>query len=181
MNNYAKKLRESSVWDKEFKDWDDALDNGVLKSDDVPIQNKALLSIFRAGNIVEQIINENLEIYDLSIPQKNVLDALYFCKKEYMTQDELSKFVFSSKGNISTLLTRMKVKGLIKREDNPDNKRQKKISITKKGIEKMELIIEANKDFTMDFLSDNDCKQIIELLRKFRHNFKGVCNEKKGK
>lgn len=170
MNNYAKKLRESNVWDKEFVDWDDAFDNAVLKSDDIAIQNKAAMAIFRSGHIIDSLMNEFLANFDLSIPQKNVLESLYFCKRNDMTQDELSKFVYTSKGNLSTLLSRMESKGLIKKVEDPNNKRRNKISITKEGVNKIELIMDNMDESQFDFLTDDESEKIVKILSKFKHN-----------
>lgn len=179
MNNESRefidKLKNLDIWEKEFENIDDLLDNFMLKSPEIPEFTKAVLSVIRTGDIIKHTSEKYFKKFGLTIAQKSILEALYFCGKEYLTQSQLSKFLYSSKSNISTILERMEEKKLIKREENPQNKREKKVIITKLGIESMEKLISSIKENVVDnVLTIEESKQLKKLLSKLRVNFKGV-------
>ncbi len=163
------KIRASSVWDREFKDFDDVLENGILKSDDLPEIGKAIQSIVRTGDIIKSYIEQFLSKFDLSIAQKSVLDTLFFSKCGYLTQNEISKFMYTSKANVSSILDRMESKGLIKREENKENRREKKVMLTKKGEELLYLTSGHEQfDAVLNSISDEESKKIINITKKLR-------------
>lgn len=168
-------LKSSPIWQQDFKDIDDILENGILKCDIIPLFPKSIISTIRTGDIIKSHAEKLLEQLDISIPQKNILDALNFSQNGYLTQKELSKFVYTSKANISSLLERMEAKGLIEREENKNNKREKLVKITKKGKEKFYTVIQYfYKIHANNVISDEDAKILIEILQKMRNNIKNL-------
>ncbi len=173
-NNQVRNIKDSSVWNQNFKNWDDILDNGILKCKDIDLDDQAMISILRSGKLVEDIFNEFLKHFDLSIAQQSILETLYFCNKDSLTQNELSNWVYSSKANISTLITRMEEKGLIKRTDNPLNKREKLVSITKIGEKKLEEVFEFHSSQKTSLFSIEDAQFLIKSLLDFRNKIKSM-------
>ena len=169
----ARKIKESKVWSQDFKDWDHVLDEGILKCEHIPNPNKAMISIFRTGELLGEVMEKMLSQFDLSIAQKSVLESLYFTKKDYLTQQELSNYIYSSKANISSILTRMEEKGLISREENKMNKREKKVVLTKAGHEKIEAVFEMMNCHDMSqLISESDAKTIIMSSQEIRKHLK---------
>ncbi len=172
-----KQIHKSKVWDKDFENWDDILDNGILKCEGILTESKLMLSIMRTGKILEEIHSKFLsENFDLSIPQLSILEILYFCKKSSgLTQSQLAKNVYSSNANISSLLNRMEIKNIIKREENKNNKREKLIKITSKGKVLLEKVLKILNSHKVDFLNEVESKKLIKLLQKIRKNKKINC------
>jgi DNA-binding MarR family transcriptional regulator len=165
------KIKASKVWDQDFKDIHDVFENGISKCEAIPEFSKAISNIVLAGDVLKDNFEEFLRKRDLSLAQKNVLEALNFCHKEYLTQNELSKFVYTSKSNLSSLLERMERKGLIKRYENKENKREKKVKITKLGIEKYSELItnmQNHVSFFDSILIDKEAKTLNNLLNKVK-------------
>ncbi len=173
-----KQIKKSKVWNQEFESWDEILDKGILKCEYIPEDNKAMLSIVRTGQIIEHIVEQMLSKYNVSIAQKSVLESLYFCENEKMSQSELSKYIFSSKANVSTLLNRMEEKNFIKRENI--SKREKHISLTKEGkklLEKMYCEFGSKKSDL--FKNDKSAKELTNTLLELRSKIKSCGINKK--
>lgn len=166
-------FRKSKIWSKDFKNVEDTMDRGVQEDSDIPEFAKAMQLIIRTGDVMKELGEKHLAKYDLSIAQKGVLAALYYCPQGYMTQINLSKFVYTSKANMSSLLDRMEGKNFIKREENPENKREKKVLISKKGREVFDNLIKDSEKLPFDnILTDSEAKILKELLTKVRDKHK---------
>lgn len=173
-----KLIKKSKVWNQEFKDWDEILDNGIIKCEYIPEDSKSILSIVRTGQIIEQIVENMLSKYNISIAQKSVLESLYFCENEKMSQSELSKYIFSSKANVSTMLNRMEEKSLIKRENI--SKREKQISLTKEGKNLIEKIFaEFGSKHIPFFKNEKEAKELTRTLLELRNKIKSCEANKK--
>jgi DNA-binding MarR family transcriptional regulator len=166
-------FRKSKIWNKDFKDIEDTLDRGVQEDKDIPNFAKAMQLIIRTSDVMKDLGERHLAKYDLSIAQKGVLAALYYCPDGYMTQTNLSKFVYTSKANMSSLLDRMEGKDFIKRDENPENKREKKVLISKKGKGVFDKLIKESEKLPFDeILTDSESKTLIKLLTKVRDKHK---------
>lgn len=172
-------FRKSKIWDKDFENFEDTMDIGVQEDKDIPNFAKAMQLIIRTSDLMKDVGEKYLSKYDLSIAQKGVLAALYYCEDGYMTQVKLSKFVYTSKANISSLLDRMELKLLISREENPENKRENKVLITNKGKQIFIQLIEDSEKLPFDeVLSDSEAKTLIKLLIKVRDKNKELLEDK---
>lgn len=130
---YIETIRASPIWKKNFKDIDDVLDNGLNKCEEIPATARLLRTIMRTGEIIRMKNEELLNELGLTLSQKNILDALFFSGKKGMTQEELSRFSDKSKANISSVINRMEIKGLISKQRDPENQRRNIVNIEKEG------------------------------------------------
>ncbi len=164
--------------DWNFKDKDEMIDKSILSNQDIPNNAKVGIIITRLAQIYEEIQEKILEKYDLTGPQMNVLKMLFFSKTNGITQDKISQMIFTSKANVSTLLSRMQDKELIERIENPNNKREKLVKITNKGKDKIKQIHKAESHRqNINLLSNKDNEQLINLLNKLRSKIKELGNE----
>jgi Transcriptional regulators len=69
---------------------------------------------------------------DINIGFTEQLILMYLCKSDTVNQDTIAKHFMLDKGAIAKTLNKLEEKGLIKRCDNPSNKREKLVSITSK-------------------------------------------------
>lgn len=168
-------FKKSTLWEKEFKNVEDTMDRGVLNDNNIPDFAKSMQLIVRIGDIIKSLGEKHLAKYDLSIAQKGVLVALYFSKNEYLTQIQLSKFVYTSKSNISSLLDRMEKKGFIKREENLENKREKKVIITNDGRAIFEKFLKDSEKLPIDqIISKEEAIFLNNILLKIRNKYKKI-------
>ena len=166
------RLKSSDVWDKDFRDIDDVLDRGIMKCEDIPSIHKAVINIIRTGDMLKSMNEEFLKMYDLTFAQQSILESLFFSNRDYLTQNELSRFIFSSKANVSSVLDKLEAKGLVLREENPENKREKKISITSEGISLLEKVVSTFEENSYDgLLTEEESNQLNEITTKLRNIF----------
>ncbi|MCA9459941.1 MAG: winged helix DNA-binding protein [Nanoarchaeota archaeon] len=166
------KIKNSPVWKQEFENWDDILDKGIMKCNEINNEDKVLILIMRTSKMIEEHQNKFLKKFDLSLAQLNILETLYFCHKEYLNQNELSKWLYSSKANISTIIGRMKEKELIKQIDNPNNKKEKQISLTEKGKNKIETIFSIHAKQKTNLFTQEETNFLINTISKLRFKLK---------
>lgn len=62
---------------------------------------------------------------------------MYLCKADTVNQDTIAKHFMLDKGAVAKALSKLENKEMIQRIDNPDNKREKLISITPTGQSKI--------------------------------------------
>jgi DNA-binding MarR family transcriptional regulator len=55
------------------------------------------------------------------------------CESSYLCQNDVSETIACTKGNVSGLLSRLAAEGLISREENPRDRREKAVRITARG------------------------------------------------
>ena len=114
--------------------------------------------------------------YDMSDISLFTLHAIYSNNKECI-QNDLAEKLALPKQTVCSILDNFEKKGYVKREINPKDKRNRLISLTKKGIKFAKPIIEGleNLDINMlKCLSDEDIKNYVnyqkELIR-FMENY----------
>jgi MarR family transcriptional regulator, organic hydroperoxide resistance regulator len=80
---------------------------------------------------MQAAVGERLRLIGLSIPQCDVLTTL--SEEEGVSQQELAKRLYVTKGNISGLLDRLQSAGLVERRVAASDRRQHSIHLTEAG------------------------------------------------
>ncbi|MGF0109703.1 MarR family winged helix-turn-helix transcriptional regulator [Clostridium sp. SGI.024] len=81
---------------------------------------------------------KRLREFDLTFGEQIII--IFLSKNENVNQESISKRYMIDKGMVAKTLTRLEDKGFIKREQNPNNKRENIISLTEKSAYIMEYI-----------------------------------------
>jgi len=110
------------------------------------------------GRYIKEILDET-EITRAEIP---FLIRVRFSEKT--TQKELVELFKVSEGYTAKLLRKFEDLGYITRHENPDNRRQKIVELTDKGVEKTEELIEIINDWEIKVTS-NMTKEEVKLLK----------------
>jgi len=84
-------------------------------------------------------VSERLRAIDLSVPQCDVLTTL--TEEEGVSQQELAKRLYVTKGNISGLIDRLEAAGLVERRSMAADKRQYALFLTEPGRKAAEAAI----------------------------------------
>ncbi|MFW5704316.1 MAG: MarR family winged helix-turn-helix transcriptional regulator [Nanoarchaeota archaeon] len=173
-SKYLQAIRDSEVWNKDFSDYDDILDNGILECEEIDLTGKFMFSVLRTSQMIEEILTKMLFEHDLSLPQLAVIETLYFGRQKNLSQEKLSKMIFCSKANISSLLNRMEEKKLIIRKENPANKREKIVQITREGENKLYEVFVANHQNCMrsSIIEDEMAKKFVTSLKNVREKIR---------
>lgn len=124
---------------------------------------------------VEELISSFVEFADENlkddiITSNNLRFLLRIRFSDKTTQKDLVNLFKVSDGYTAKILRHFEENGLIKRREDPTNRRRKIVELTEKGIEKTDMIIktidehEKQQSKNMD---PNEFKQLKKLLYKF--------------
>ena len=114
--------------------------------------------------------NSILKPFDISKEQFNVLRILKGQKNKPISLHSVSERMISQSSNATRLVEKLRVKGLVNRNQCPSDRRQVDIMITEKGVKLLEtvnpLVLEDGN--RMRSLSEKEAQQLNELLEKMR-------------
>ncbi len=79
----------------------------------------------------QRLLSQELEALDLSVAKHEVLLAV--AREEGLSQQQLSRRLLVAKSNVTALLQRLVVLGLVRREPNPDDARGRRVYLTDAG------------------------------------------------
>lgn len=107
------------------------------------------------------------------------LILMYLCKCDSVNQDTIAKYFMLDKGAIAKTLNKLEEKAFITRTDNPNNKREKLISITKNS---KDIIVDINKElrewhnYLFTGLNEEEIDQFTSIIKKISINAANVIN-----
>ena len=107
------------------------------KADDLAV--RVWFRFIRLESRLQVAISERLREIGLSVPQCDVLTTL--TEAEGVSQQDLAKHLYVTKGNISGLLDRLEGAGLVERRSTAADRRQYEIYLTPVGRELAERAI----------------------------------------
>ncbi|MDP5071753.1 MAG: MarR family transcriptional regulator [Congregibacter sp.] len=116
---------------------------------------------------VHRVLNQSLASVDLTLAQHEILMTVL--QQDGITQNALSERLHVVKSNVSALLKKLEARGLVERLSDPDDSRNKMISLTQSGNELVERsfklqnkIVEA---MTAE-LSDDDLQHLSDVMSR---------------
>jgi len=120
-------------------------------------------------------IGDRLRAIGVSIPQTDVLTTL--SEEEGVSQQELAKRLYVTKGNISGLIDRLAAAGFVERRPSESDRRQHAIFLTDAGRRMAERAIQVQRDWiavTFGRMEPEDLlaleKQLVTLRDIVRHH-----------
>jgi DNA-binding MarR family transcriptional regulator len=130
--------------------------------------------INRTSLKVKKEFTKRLKPYDITPEQWALLNRLG--EQDGLTQKDLSERTYKDQPNTARILDKLEKKELLKRTDNPSDRRAVLIFLTDKGRHVRKNIIpittQLNKDAAMG-LEKEECHQLISLLNKVYENLNG--------
>lgn len=108
-----------------------------------------------------------LKNQDLTLKEYSILLKIRF--QGITTQNELVKMFNVSGAYIAKLLRKFEDNGYIKRKENPENRREKLVKLTKDGIKKTDELIKVIKNWENQVtarISDDELETLKEILFK---------------
>ena len=109
------------------------------------------------GSFFNRVLKDN----DMTIKELSVLLRIRF--DDITTQQDLVDVFKVSGAYIAKLLRKFEDNGYVKREEDPKNRRKKRVKLTEKGIEKTDELITVIDDWEMEVTSDLTDEEIITL------------------
>jgi DNA-binding MarR family transcriptional regulator len=121
---------------------------------------------------MNEIFSDHLKQFALSIQQYQVLSSLKALKGEPADLQSLSAEMMSKNSNTTRLVEKLRLKGLITRVQNEENRRKVDIRITKEGLTLLDEIDVIQSDFENNVIKNLDSSEISvlnKLLIKIRN------------
>ena len=106
----------------------------VLLSDSRNEHQKALNNIFYTYNFLVDKINEQFKKYDITRQQFNVLCILKQMQPEYASANLIKARMLDKMSDVSRIVERLRLKGLVLRQSAAKDKRSVEVIITQKGL-----------------------------------------------
>ncbi len=131
--------------------------------------------IKKISNNFENSKRTNCVKYDITSQQTSILLYLFNHLDEKVNQKTLEHYYEISSATISGIITRMEAKNLIVRIPNPDDKRDKLITLSVKGEETAKAIKKSILDLEAKIVKgfdDNEIKTLLSFLERMSMNIK---------
>lgn len=140
--------------------------------DELNLPDYTINNILITGNWMNERFSEHLKQYALSIQQYQVLRSLRVLNGEPTDLLSLQAGMVSKNSNTTRLVEKLRLKGLISRIQNEENRRKVDIRITEEGlnllaeIDTPQSVFEKN---TVSNLTKKELKTLNTLLKKIRN------------
>ncbi|MFM6982751.1 MAG: MarR family winged helix-turn-helix transcriptional regulator [Chitinophagaceae bacterium] len=137
-------------------------------------QEKAIVNIIFTANAIEDAFKKALKMYDISLPQYNVLRILKGRKDGYATCGDLKDVMLDKNPDVTRLCDKLVLKKLIVRSNNKSNRRQILLRISDKGLQALE---EINPYFAavnsgLTGISADKLEQLSDILDEIRDSLR---------
>lgn len=127
----------------------------------------AYINLMRAANSVTLRVHRHLRAAKLTVGQFGALEALYHLGA--MRQNELTAKLLCSPGNLSTVLTNLEYRQLVRRKADPSDARCIRVEITERGTRLMDDVFPghvAGLQTALAVLSSAEQETLRSLCRK---------------
>jgi DNA-binding MarR family transcriptional regulator len=131
---------------------------------------KMVVNILRTGNIIDHKVTEVLRDFDITHIQFNILRILEARHPEKLSVGEINNGLLFPTSDVTRLLDRLEKRELINRITCPKNRRKMDISITEKGLQKINEslpeIEKVLKGYYSDRVNETERDVVIEVLKR---------------
>ena len=131
---------------------------------------KMAVNILYTASWLESSNLKRFKPHGITPQQYNVLRILRGSHPKKLMLFDIASRMIDKNSNATRLVEKLRLNGLVTREQCPDNRRQVDIAITAKGLELLAEIDKENEDWhkMLKTLNNAECKQINALLDKLR-------------
>lgn len=146
--------------------------NSNEKNNELSLPAYVIENILQTGNWMNERFSDHLKIYALSIQQYQVLRSLRDLNGEPANLLTLQGEMMSKNSNTTRLVEKLRLKALITRNQNEENRRMVEIRITDAGLELLDEIDNTQKEFensVVKNLASDELETLSKLLIKIRN------------
>ncbi len=134
------------------------------------------IRLLRASRLIEGVTRERLKAqFNATLPRFDVMAALYRTP-DGMLMSEISRFLMVSNGNVTGIVDRLVLDGLVVRSQRDGDRRTSFINLTCKGRALFAAMAAAHEGWVDELLgniSARDAEQLAAKLNSFRSNWEG--------
>ncbi|WP_298366853.1 MarR family winged helix-turn-helix transcriptional regulator [uncultured Lutibacter sp.] len=142
------------------------------KKEALNVPDYTIANILHAGNWMNEKFSDHLKQFAISIQQFQVLRSLKKMNGLPADLQSLQAEMVSKNSNTTRLVEKLRLKGLITRFQNEENRRKVEIRITEEGLNLLDEIEVIHTDFENDIVSNltlTELETLNKLLIKIRN------------
>ena len=139
--------------------------------------NSIAFLIAKTRNILKNEMEKELKPYGISYAQRVILIRL--CEKDGLTQKELAQDTYFEQSNMTLMLDKLELKGLIKREPKANDRRAYLVKITPEGRELKEGLLSLGErviDRAFQGVGADEKETLSRLLQTLYENLKSTAS-----
>jgi DNA-binding MarR family transcriptional regulator len=128
-----------------------------------------IASLSNTYHILRSVMERAFSIYEITPQSMDVLVALYVMKDRDCLLGEIGELLMVSPANITGLVEGLVKKGLVKRTEDPGDRRKRLTKLTPRGITFMETFIPASARFLREVFASvtpEDKQQLYDRLNQ---------------
>ena len=132
--------------------------------------HKGVINLIFTTNQINHQFNNFLKVHQITTPQYNILRVLRGFGEKPRSINFLRERMLDRSSDVSRLVDRLFQRGLIRRAECMEDRRQKDVEITEEGMDILSQMDECEKqvDTLLANLSSTEIKQMNSLLDKIR-------------
>jgi len=132
--------------------------------------HKGIINLIYTTNQLNHGFHQVVKAHGLSIQQYNVLRVLRGFKSQPSSIGFLKERMLDQSSDVSRLVDRLVIRGLVQRTESEGDRRQKDVVITPEGLEILAKMdhCEQQMDTLLHHLSEKEVIQLNQLLDKIR-------------
>ncbi|MFA5216821.1 MarR family winged helix-turn-helix transcriptional regulator [Sulfuricurvum sp.] len=137
--------------------------------------NSIAFLIAKARNVLKNEFEKELKPYALSYAHRVILVRL--CEKDGLTQKELAQDTYFEQSNLTLMLDKLELKGLVKREQKEHDRRAYLVKITPEGKKLQKVLLQMGESVMERALSGVSSEQkeaLSNLLLTIYENLKNT-------
>lgn len=131
--------------------------------------------IAKARNVLKNEFEKELKPYSLSYAHRVILIRL--CEKDGLTQKDLAKDTYFEQSNLTLMLDKLELKGLVKRVQKENDRRAYLVNITPEGKKLRGLLVQMGEDVmekALHGVSEQQKAELVKLLQLINENLKST-------
>jgi DNA-binding MarR family transcriptional regulator len=132
---------------------------------------EVVVALIRTADLVRRVVGRVLEPYDITVQQYNVLRILRGAGEQGLPTLEIGERMVEHAPGVTRLLDRLEVKGLVRRQRCPEDRRQVLCWLTSAGTELVERLdepVDSADAEAVAMLAPDEQERLLRLLDTVR-------------
>lgn len=144
---------------------------------------KTWLIVARTHHAVCAAFDRSLKDLNITSAQHELLANLLAVSPDGLSQKRLAELLFVTKGNITGLVKRLEERGLIERQDDPEDRRKNIVTLTDEGAELARASCDKQQELVdavfgvFDEREDRQLRDLMKLLREGTGTYEALLSD----
>lgn len=148
-----------------------SIETDIKQTIPMSLPTKTVVNLMFTARRIEDMSSGTIKQYALSTQQYNVLRILRGQKGNPANLSTVQERMIDRNSNTTRLVDKLLAKGLVKRQECPENRRKVELFITSEGLALLKVldpVVEANNEDVVNNLSEEELTVLNTLLDKLR-------------